>query len=204
MKTILKLSMSLPLAAAIVLCIAPHYDRSLQSSLYPKPYNETVRRAILKSIRWANDKDILTMVNRAEKKYARQIKEISRKYHASPEDIIAIAIVESSVDEAAKSSEGAIGLMGVKRSTGMAMGFPDIEHPLENLNAGTKYYTAMLKRFKDRELALAAYNIGPENVVNRLSSGFDPETINYIWKIRRVVHVINKSALRPGAIERGI
>ncbi len=193
MKTILKFLTSLFLAAAIVLWIAPHYDNRLQSSLYPKPYSQTVRRAIVKSVHWAKDKEILTLVDRAEKKYGSQIDQISKKYYADPQDIKAIAIVESLMDEAAKSREGAIGLMGVKRTTGREMGFPDIEHPIKNLNAGAKYYGRLLNKFKDRDLALAAYNLGPGAVENRLSSGFDPETINYIWKIRRVVHIINKS-----------
>jgi soluble lytic murein transglycosylase-like protein len=195
MKTILKFLTSLALAAAIVLFVAPHYERRLRGeiSLYPKPYSETVRRAILRSMHWADDRQILSLVNRAEKKYGSQINQISKKYYADPNDIKAIAIVESSVDEAAKSSEGAIGLMGVKRSTGSEMGFTDIEHPIRNLNAGTKYYKRLLDRFKDRDLALAAYNLGPGAVENRLSAGFDPETINYIWKIRRVVHIINKT-----------
>ncbi len=193
MKTILKFLTSLFLAAAIILWIAPHYDNRLQSSLYPKPYSPTVRRAIVKSVHWAKDKEILRLVERAEKKYGSQIDQISKKYYADPQDIKAIAIVESLMDEAAKSSEGAIGLMGVKSSTGREMGFTDIEHPIKNLNAGVKYYKKLLDRFKDRDLALAAYNLGPGAVENRLSSGFDPETINYIWKIRRVVHIINKS-----------
>ena len=193
MKTILKFLTSLFLAGVIVLWIAPHYDNRLQSSLYPKPYSQTVRRAIVKSVHWAKDREILRLVNRAEKKYGSQIDQISKKYYTDPQDIKAIAIVESLMDEAAKSSEGAIGLMGVKRSTGREMGFTDIEHPIKNLNAGAKYYKRLLNKFKDRELALAAYNLGPGAVENRLSNGFDPETINYIWKIRRVVHIINKS-----------
>ncbi len=195
MKTILKFLTSMFLAAAIVLFVTPHYEHRLrgETSLYPKPYSKEVRRAILKSIHWANDRQILGLVNRAEEKYGSQINQISKEYYADPKDIKAIAIVESLIDEAAKSGEGAIGLMGVKRTTGAAMGFTDIEHPIKNLSAGTKYYQALLKKFQDRELALAAYNLGPGKVENRLSSGFDPETMEYIWKIRRVVHIINKS-----------
>jgi len=193
MKTILKCLTSLVLAAALVLFVAPHYENRLQSSHYPKPYSTTVRRAIVKSVHWAKDKEILKLVNRAEKKYGSQINQIAKRYSANATDIKAIAIVESLMDEAAKSSEGAIGLMGVKRTTGAEMGFTDIEHPIKNLSAGTKYYRTLLNKFQDRELALAAYNLGPGAVENQLSSGFDPETINYIWKIRRVVHIIDKS-----------
>ncbi|MBI4632910.1 MAG: lytic transglycosylase domain-containing protein [Deltaproteobacteria bacterium] len=195
MKTMLKLFTAFFLAAAIVLWIAPLYENQLrgESSLHPKTYSKPVKRAMAKSIRWADDKQILRLVNKAEKKYGSHINLISRKYYACPKDIKAIAIVESSMNENAQSREGAIGLMGVKRTTARAMGFDDIEHSLNNLNAGTKYYTTLLKKFKDRELALAAYNLGPARVENRLSRGFDPETMEYIWKIRRVVHIIDKS-----------
>ncbi len=195
MKTTGKLVTACFLATAIVLGIAPHYeDRSWgESSIQPKPYSKPVKRAIAKSIRWADDEQIFRLVNRAEKKYGGHIDRISRTYSACPKDIKAIAIVESLMDEKARSREGAIGLMGVKRTPGRAMGFADIEHPLNNLKAGTKYYRMLLKRFKDRELALAAYNLGPSGVENRLSRGFDPETMEYIWKIRRIVHIITKS-----------
>jgi soluble lytic murein transglycosylase-like protein len=197
MKTVLKFLSSLFLVAAIVLCVAPHWDNRLQSSLYPKPYSETVRRALVKSIQWANDREISKLATRAEKKYGSQIDEIAKKYYTDPQVIKAIAIVESLMDEAAKSSEGAIGLMGIKRTTGEEMGFTDVEHPIKNLNAGTKYYRTLLTKFNDRELALAAYNLGPRRVENRLGSGFDPETMDYIWKIRRVVHIIDRSGSQP-------
>jgi soluble lytic murein transglycosylase-like protein len=196
MKTMFKFLTSLFLAAAITLCIAPHYDNRLQSSTYPKPFNNTVRKAIVKSVHWASDREILKLVNKAEQKYGKQINQISQKYYTNATDIKAIAIVESLMDEAARSAEGAIGLMGLKKTTAKEMGFADIQHPIKNLNAGTKYYKRLLNRFKDRELALAAYNLGPAAVENRLSSGFDPETINYIWKIRRVAHIINRSESR--------
>ncbi len=183
-----KLLNSFLVVIAISLFIAPNCENILgaEGPLYPQGYNETVERAMVKSILWANDGQIRRLVNIVEKKYGSQIDQISKKYYACPEDIKAIAIVESLMDEDAESSVGAIGLMGVKRTTGKDMGFNDIEHPINNLKAGTKYYKVLLERFKDRELALAAYNLGPGEVENRINKGFNPETIDYIWKIRRV------------------
>jgi soluble lytic murein transglycosylase-like protein len=199
MKTPLKYLASFFLVIAIVLWIAPSYENRLRGeiSIQPKTYSKTVLRAIVKSLQWANDEQILRMANTAEEKYGSHIKRISRKYYACPQDIKAIAIVESLIDAEAKSGEGAIGLMGVKRKTGMDMGFNDVEHPVDNLHAGTKYYKTLLRRFKDRELALAAYNLGPGEVENRLNRGFDPETMDYIWKIRRVVRIIDQSESQP-------
>jgi soluble lytic murein transglycosylase-like protein len=189
-----KLSISLFAAVTIIFMIALNYEYRFvfagEASLYQEARDNRIDKAIVKSIVWATDEEIRRFAEIIEKKYGSQIAQISRKYYASPEDIKAIAIVESLTDENAESSAGAVGLMGVKRTTGKEMGFDDVEGPLNNLKAGTKYYKMLLKKFKDRELALAAYNLGPGEVGNRLNNGFDPETIAYIWKIRRVSRLV--------------
>ncbi len=183
-----KLLILFSVAIAVILLIAPDYKNRLREerSLYQKVYSKTVEEAIGKSILWASDEQIRRLVNSVERKYGSEIKEISKKYYTSSKDIKAITIVESLTDEEAESGDGAVGLMGVKRATGMDMGFNDIEHPINNLKAGTKYYKMLLKKFKDKDLALAAYNLGPREVEKRLRNGFNPETMDYIWKIRRV------------------
>lgn len=177
---------------AFVLFVAPNIDQRLEGndSVSSNVYDDSVGQAIVKSILWASDEQLRRLVNIVEKKYGSEIREISRKYYACPKDIKAITIVESLTDEDAVSHLGAVGLMGVKRETGKEMGFDDIEHPFNNLQAGTKYYKMLLKKFKDRDLALAAYNLGPAEVENRLHKGFDPKTIDYIWKIKRVRHLV--------------
>jgi soluble lytic murein transglycosylase-like protein len=187
-----KLSISFFAAIAVILIIALNCEYRFRGEtlLYQQARDNRVDKAILKSIVWATDEQIRSFAEIIEKKYGSQIEQISRKYYACPEDIKAIAIVESLTDENAESSAGAVGLMGVKRATGKEMGFDDIEGPINNLKAGTKYYKMLLKKFKDRELALAAYNLGPGEVGNRLNNGFDPETMDYIWKIRRVTRLV--------------
>ncbi|MGZ3592319.1 MAG: lytic transglycosylase domain-containing protein [Syntrophales bacterium] len=185
-----KLSISLIVATAIILIVALNCGFKGEAPSYQQARDNRVEKAIVRSIVWATDEEIRRLAKIIEKKYGSQIEQISRKYYTRPEDIKAIAIVESLADENAESSAGAIGLMGVKRTTGKEMGFDDIEGPLNNLKAGTKYYRMLLKKFKDRELALAAYNLGPGEVGSRLNNGFDPETIDYIWKIRRVSRLV--------------
>lgn len=187
-----KLLISFFVVIAISFFIAPNIKNRLgaECSLYPQGYNETIEQAMVKSIVWASDKQIRRLINSVEQKYGSEIKQISKKYYTCPKDIKAIAVVESLIDKDAESHLGAIGLMGVKRTTGKDMGFNDIEHPINNLKAGTKYYKLLLEKFKDRELALAAYNLGPTEVENRLNKGFNPETIDYIWKIRRVSRLV--------------
>ncbi len=187
-----KFLISLFSAVAIVLFAAPNIEHRLEgnNALYANVYDDSVGQAIVKSILWASDEQIRRLVNILEKKYGSEIKEISRKYYACPKDIKAITIVESLTDEDAESRLGAVGLMGVKRATGKEMGFDDIEHPVNNLQAGTKYYKMLLRKFKDRDLAFAAYNLGPGELENRLTKGFNPESIDYIWKIRRVRQLV--------------
>ena len=186
-----KLLTSFFVVMAVIFLIAPNCENRLRGeSSLSLAYGKAVEKAIERSVLWASDEQIRTLVKVIEKKYGSDIMQISKKYFASPQDIKAIAIVESLMDEDAESSEGAIGLMGVKRTTGEEMGFHDIEHPINNLKAGTKYFIVMLNKFKDRDLALAAYNLGPGEVENRLINGFNPETIDYIWKIRRVRQLV--------------
>jgi soluble lytic murein transglycosylase-like protein len=188
-----KLSISLFAVIAIILITALNYEYRFiggDAPSYQQAPDNRVEKAIVKSIVWATDEQIRRLAEIIEKKYGSQIEQISKKYYAFPGDIKAVAIVESLTDENAESGAGAVGLMGVKRTTGKEMGFDDIEGPINNLKAGTKYYKMLLKKFRDRELALAAYNLGPGEVGNRISNGFDPETIAYIWKIRRVSRLV--------------
>ncbi len=187
-----KLPISILAAIAIVLIIALNCENSFEGDAhsYQRVRNSQVEKAIAKSILWATDDEILRLAEIIEEKYGSQINQISRNYLIAPEDIKAIAIVESLADENAESSAGAVGLMGVKPTTAREMGFDDVECPIENLRAGTKYYKMLLNKFKDRRLALAAYYLGPGEVESRLNDGFDPETIAYIWKIRRVSRLV--------------
>jgi soluble lytic murein transglycosylase-like protein len=192
MKKILLMAL---LITSVILPVGPDFEKGsrLEGSLSPGSGNETVKRAMVKSIRWADDEEIGRLVRRVDLKYGRHIDAISAKNDINPEEIKAIAIVESMVSDRARSAEGAIGLMGIKKGTGKDMGFNNVEHPVENLKAGTEYYKRLIHRFKDRELALAAYNLGPARLENRLGRGFDPQTMDYIWKIRRVLNIISRS-----------
>jgi soluble lytic murein transglycosylase-like protein len=58
---------------------------------------------------------------------------------------------------------GAVGLMQLLPSTGEDYGAKNLRDPYVNIDAGSRYLRALLERFKGRsDLALAAYNTGPE------------------------------------------
>jgi soluble lytic murein transglycosylase-like protein len=78
--------------------------------------------------------------------------------------IAAVIKQESGGNPKARSHCGAMGLMQLMPATAKAMGCKDPWNPKENILAGSKYLAIQLKKFKSKELALAAYNAGPGNV----------------------------------------
>jgi soluble lytic murein transglycosylase-like protein len=76
--------------------------------------------------------------------------------------------------------------MQLMPSTAAEMGIHDVFDPEQNIAGGTSYLAKMLERFDgDKELALAAYNAGP-NAVRRYR-GVPPyrETRRYIERVLR-------------------
>lgn len=71
--------------------------------------------------------------------------------------------IESNFDTAARSRVGAIGLGQLMPATAEALGV-NPHNPRENLEGSARYLLTQLKDFGSKELALAAYNAGPEAV----------------------------------------
>jgi soluble lytic murein transglycosylase-like protein len=79
--------------------------------------------------------------------------------------LAAVVETESRFASRAVSREGAVGLMQLLPSTGRDFGVKNLRDPYANVDAGSRLLRRLLARFKDRpELALAAYNTGPETV----------------------------------------
>ncbi|MES1198452.1 MAG: lytic transglycosylase domain-containing protein [Pseudomonadota bacterium] len=82
----------------------------------------------------------------------------------SPALIEAVAWAESRFNTHAVSPKGAIGVMQLMPATANALGV-DPNQPGENIRGGAAYLRAMLEQFDGNiELALAAYNAGPDAV----------------------------------------
>jgi soluble lytic murein transglycosylase-like protein len=56
-------------------------------------------------------------------------------------------------------------------------------HPAKNLDCGASYFAAQLRRFGNVELALAAYNSGPDRVAKLGRVPRIRETQNYVSNI---------------------
>jgi soluble lytic murein transglycosylase-like protein len=77
--------------------------------------------------------------------------------------LAAVVETESRFAPRAVSPCGAVGLMQLLPSTGHDYGAKDLQDPVVNINVGSRYLRRLLDRFKGRsDLALAAYNTGPE------------------------------------------
>ena len=101
-----------------------------------------------------------------------------------PRFIHAVIKQESGYKFHALSPAGARGLMQLMPQTAKRFGASDLDDPVANIGAGTKYLAWLLKRFDgDVSLALAGYNAG-EGAVDKYK-GVPPysETQNYVSRI---------------------
>lgn len=90
--------------------------------------------------------------------------------------------IESAFDVAALSHAGAIGLGQLMPETARNLGV-DPNDPAQNLDGSARYLLAQLQRFKTPELALAAYNAGPEAVARYGGIPPYPETQAHVRKV---------------------
>lgn len=89
----------------------------------------------------------------------------SARYDVDTAMIKAIIRAESGYDPHAISPMGASGLMQLMPLTAESLGVDDIFDPVQNINAGVRYFKKLMKLFEhDVSLALAAYNAGIQRV----------------------------------------
>lgn len=102
--------------------------------------------------------------------------------------------VESNFDSHAVSQKGAKGLMQIMPDNFRFLNIRNPFDPEENIMAGALYFKLMLEKFNKIELALAAYNAGP-NLVDKYN-GIPPisETRGYVKKV--MSHYKNLSSLK--------
>ena len=112
------------------------------------------------------------------------IDKYSANSNLDPDFVKAVVKQESGYNPSATSHCGAMGLMQLMPSTAEGLGVVDAYDAEQNINGGTKYLKGLMDRFdNNKELALAAYNAGP-NAVKKYD-GIPPykETQNYVKSV---------------------
>jgi len=107
-------------------------------------------------------------------------KQTARKYDLPLPLLLAVARGESNFDRKAKSDRECYGIMQIRwPGTANDLGIFKKSHlldPCKNIDAGGKYLSQLLKRFKDDTfLALASYNYGPNRIQREIRSNKVPE-----------------------------
>ena len=142
---------------------------------YPVPKSDTVRTTS-------------RVVSDRVRMYDGIIIEHSLLHNIRPELVRAVVQVESAYNPYARSPKGAAGLMQLMPATAQQFGVKNAFNPEENLRAGVAYLRQLLDRYaNNEELALAAYNAGP-NAVDKYGEKVPPykETKNYVMKINGI------------------
>ena len=81
-----------------------------------------------------------------------------------PAIVLSIAKAESGFNQNAKSAGGHIGVFQLSHHTAKNMGLDPYKLD-DNIKGGITYYKNMYDRFGSMELAVAAYNSGPDSIV---------------------------------------
>jgi soluble lytic murein transglycosylase-like protein len=136
----------------------------------------------------------------ARKRFHAEIASAAHKAGVDPALVHAVIGVESAYRENAVSPKGAVGLMQVMPETGRRYGVENLTLPSQNIRAGTRYLSDLMRMFNgDLSLVLAAYNAG-ENAVIRYGGRVPPypETRQYVPRVLSIYRALGGNAPAQG------
>ena len=112
-------------------------------------------------------------------KLASVIYEEARAASLDPFFVLALIAVESGFDHVAESERGARGLMQLQPSTlrreaeRLQVEDADLDDPVLNVRAGIRYFRRLVRAFGSTDVALMAYNAGPNRILRYLQEDGD-------------------------------
>jgi soluble lytic murein transglycosylase-like protein len=112
------------------------------------------------------------------------IHDASKRHKVDSAIVRAIILAESRYNIYAISNKGARGLMQLMPVTAKELGVENSFNPVQNINAGVRYFKKLLNRFDgDVKLSLAAYNAGIGKVLKYRGVPPYKDTRNYVQKV---------------------
>ncbi|EPF71583.1 lytic transglycosylase domain-containing protein [Acinetobacter rudis] len=132
----------------------------------------------------ANEAAVLPSYSQGRNNYDHIIQRAAQTHRVSAGLIKAVMHTESGFNPSARSPVGAQGLMQLMPATAKRFNVSNAFDPEQNILAGSKYLSILLKRFNgNTHLALAAYNAGEGNVSKY--GGIPPfkETRDYVQRV---------------------
>ena len=125
------------------------------------------------------------------------VREASDKTLLDEDLLYSVIQAESAANPKAVSPKGAQGLMQLMPQTARGLGVTNSLDPRSNVDGGSRYLHAMLVRFNfDLVKALAAYNAGPEAVVQY--NGVPPYRETRLY-VARIIKDYNRKKLAQAA-----
>lgn len=162
-----------------------------------KPRGEGFRQySVLEKVTWFPDTNVHSYGNWGKDEYA--VRPSFSKYRNAFDDVIkraalavnvdhglvkAIIHTESGFNPRAHSKPGAQGLMQLMPATAAMYAVGDAYDPAQNIAAGARHLRYLINRYKNLELALAAYNAGEGNVDKYHGVPPFAETRDYVKRV---------------------
>lgn len=110
------------------------------------------------------------------------------KYSIDMNLLKSVAYAESGFNPSSISSANCMGIMQLSQDKINEYGITDPFDPEQNIDGGAKYLAYLLGKFKDTQLAVAAYNAGPGAVEEYGGIPPYPETESYVRKVIQGYH----------------